>query len=120
MLHRVDLTKEERDKHIRRYAELLHKKNNPDPDKTGQDDQFTGNPRTGEAGPGRGHKGIAGQVAEETGLSKRTVDRVLNPPDSTVPNEEADDQEKVYTNLCKWWRKDDKSTRDKFVKNWLI
>ena len=102
-LHRVDLTKEERDNHIRRYAELLKLKRKPL--KGGQDD------RVSDTG-GRGHVGIAQQVSDATGVSNRTVRRVLNPPDSTVPNEEADDQEKVYNNLCKWWRKADSNTRE--------
>ena len=109
-LHRVDLTKEERDKHIRRYAELLKIKRKPP--KGGQDD------RVSDIG-GRGHIGIAQQVSDATGVSNRTVRRVLNPPDSTVPSDEIDDQEKVYTNLCTWWRKADEKTRVKFKDNWI-
>ena len=90
-LHRVDLTKEERDRHIRRYAALLEKK---------LADVEQAVPRFQSAKPGE--TGLGQQVADQTGLSKRTVNRVLNPPDSTVPNEEADDQERVYNNLCKW------------------
>ena len=93
-LHRVDLTKEERDKHIRRYAELLEKQVVP---------QTAAKPKSGPKG-GR-PKGTARIIADETGLSDDTVRRALNPQPSTVPNEEADDQERVYNNLCKWWRK---------------
>lgn len=111
-LHRAGLTKEERDRHIRRYAELLELKNLQSP----QDAAFES-----KRADGRGHrkKGTAGQIADKTGLSKDTVNRVLNPQPSTVPNEEAADQEKVYTNLCKWWRKAGDETRVKFKDNWI-
>lgn len=68
-LHRCDLTKEQRDEHIRRYAELkLQLRQNVAIESKRED--------------GRGHRpqGIAREIAEETGLSKRTVERVLNPP----------------------------------------
>lgn len=66
-LHRADLTKEERDRAIRRYAELLSK-----PRIVGQNDPVL--PRKA------GHpKGVAQKIADETGLSKRTVARALNP-----------------------------------------
>ena len=105
-LHRVDLTKEERDRHIRRYAELLEVLR-----------QNVGKPKSGPKG--RRPTGVASQIAGETGLSTRTVERVLNPQPSTVPNEEADDQEKVYNNLCKWWRKADSHTRENFIAAWI-
>ncbi len=72
-LHRLDLTKEQRDEHIRRYAELL-------------DAQRELQPRQSDAieskrDDGRGHRpqGVASQVAQDTGLSVRTVQRALNP-----------------------------------------
>ena len=82
-LHRVDLTKEERDKHIRRYAELLETKNLQSPQSAAFESKR-------EDGRGHRKKGTAGQIADQTGLSKDTIDRALNPPDSTVPNEDAD------------------------------
>lgn len=69
-LHRSDLTKEQRDEHIRRYASLLSAR------KTTQSASFSVG---GNGGPGRGNKGIASQVAAETGVSKDTVRRALNP-----------------------------------------
>lgn len=110
-LHRVDLTKEERDRHIRRYAELLvikAKSPKPPQDAVVLDGQG-----------GRGRVGVSEKIARDTGLSKDTVERALNPPDSTVPSDEIDDQEKVYTNLCKWWRKAGDETRVKFKDNWI-
>lgn len=71
-LHRLDLTKEQRDEHIRRYAELLEAKakipvvqNEP--------------VEIGYGKPPPKPKGIARQIADETGLSKSTVQRALNP-----------------------------------------
>ena len=60
------MTKEERDKHIRRYAELIEIKA-----KNRNVGQSV--PRFQKAAPGQ--KGVAQQVAEETGLSKRTMER---------------------------------------------
>lgn len=77
-LHRVDLTKDERDKQIRRYAELLEQ----------QDFQSTQNaPIESKRVDGRGHrpKGTAAKIADETGLSKDTIKRALkSPPDPDV------------------------------------
>jgi hypothetical protein len=73
-LHRADLTKEERDNHIRRYAELLRARR----EQTGHDVQFN-DPKKKQAGPGRGHKSIAGEIVSTVGLSKKTVDRALKP-----------------------------------------
>lgn len=70
-LHRCDLTKEQRDDHIRRYAELLEK----------QREVSRQNDAKPVSGPQGGRpQGIARQIADETGLSKRTVERVLNLP----------------------------------------
>lgn len=68
-LHRCDLTKEQRDEHIRRYAELL----------TERAARIV--PQTAEQMPAlRGRpKSITTQVAEATGLSDDTVRRALNP-----------------------------------------
>lgn len=63
-LHRCDLTKEQRDQHIRRYAELLEARIVPQTAPVLQ--------------RGRGQpKGIARQIADETGLSKDTIRRAL-------------------------------------------
>jgi len=72
-LHRHDLTKDQRDQHIRRYAELLQSRQNVAIESKRDD--------------GRGHRpeGPASVIARETGLSKRTVERALAPPPSPKP-----------------------------------
>ncbi len=67
-LHRLDLTKGQRDEHIRRYAELLAERAKVVPTGT------LSKPETG-----RGNKGIARQIADATGLSKKVVSHALNP-----------------------------------------
>lgn len=77
-LHRCDLTKDQRDQHIRRYAELLEKRH---------DVQSTQNAAIeSKREDGRGHrpKGVAREVAEQTGLSVDTVRRALNPKPKVV------------------------------------
>ena len=71
-LHRCDLTKEQRDEHIRRYAELLAERQVQQPQTAALESKRA---------DGRGHqpKGIARQIAEATGLSDDTVRRALNP-----------------------------------------
>ena len=63
-LHRADLSKDERDRQIRRYADLLgeHKP-----------------PQSAAVSGGRGNIGVASVIAKETGVSKDTVERALNP-----------------------------------------
>ncbi len=70
-LHRLDLTKEERDRQIRRYAELLERRD-------GQSAQDA--PIESKREDGRGHRpqGIASKIADDTGLSKDTVKRALS------------------------------------------
>jgi ParB-like chromosome segregation protein Spo0J len=85
-LHRLDLTKEQRDEHIRRYAELLG--------------QRATIPQQNAAvlskrGPGQ-PKAIPRQIAEETGLSVDTVRRALNPkPREIVSVKEAESDEEA-------------------------
>ena len=70
-LHRLDLTKEQRDGHIRRYAELLAARV--------QSTQNAAIESKREDGRGHRPQGIPRQIAEETGLSVDTVRRALNP-----------------------------------------
>lgn len=74
-LHRHDLTKEQRDEHIRRYAEVLEAMK---VELQSRQNVAIESKRS----DGRGHRplGVASQIASETGLSKRTVERALNPP----------------------------------------
>ena len=77
-LHRLDLTKEQRDEHIRRYAELL------DIRSVEVSPQNAAQPKSGPQG-GR-PKSIARIIADETGLSDDTIRRALKPSVPTVPN----------------------------------
>lgn len=80
-LFRVDLTKEQRDEHIRRYAELLQEAE--------EADRQTAAAKVVQSEPlskpkittGRGNKGVAQKIADQTGLSKSTVRRALFQPD---------------------------------------
>lgn len=82
-LHRADLTKEQRDQHIRRYAELIEAKdarvvvvqNEP---------KLSARGRSNEGRP----KGVAQKVAEQTGLSKSTVRRALYRPDPEIARQQ--------------------------------
>lgn len=86
-LHRADLTKDERDRYIRRYAELLEAK-----EARGQQDATPTKPDKlsdfNEVGAGRGNKGIASKIAEQTGLSQRTVRRALKRPDPEIERQQ--------------------------------
>lgn len=70
-LHRLDLTKAQRDEHIRRYAELLEARRELDKNQVRQNDA----PEIGYRKPPPQEKGVARIIAEETGLSSRTVRR---------------------------------------------
>lgn len=73
-LHRLDLTKEQRDEHIRRYAELLEERASLISTQNAAKLKTEANPK----GAGR-PTGIPSQIAKETGLSVDTVRRALNP-----------------------------------------
>lgn len=77
-LHRLDLTREQRDEHIRRYAELLGARVEAERLQVRQNDapEF--------AKPPKQVKGVARRVAEETGISVRTIQRALNPQPKPV------------------------------------
>jgi len=78
-LHRLDLTKEQRDEHIRRYAELLEARRDVQSTQTAAIES--------KRADGKGHRpqGIPRQIADETGLSVDTVRRALNPKPATPP-----------------------------------
>lgn len=89
-LHRHDLTKDQRDEHIRRYAEVLEAMK--------AELQLRQNVAIeSKRSDGRGHRpiGVASQIASETGLSKRTVERALNPPPRPQLVEVKDDYDVV-------------------------
>lgn len=70
-LHRLDLTKEQRDEHIRRYAELLKSTGIPEPQNAAVE--------IGYGKPPPAKKGIARKISEATGLSDDTIRRALAP-----------------------------------------
>ena len=84
-LHRADLTKEQRDVQVRRYAELIAAKESREAAKISQNPTFSQPEvqaiRKGQVGQGRGNKGIVRKVADQTGLSKDIVRRALFQPD---------------------------------------
>lgn len=77
-LHRLDLTKEQRDEHLRRYADLREAKAAI---QVHQSDA----PEIGYCKPPPQTKGTARQIAEETGLSVATVRRALKPKPASKP-----------------------------------
>jgi ParB family chromosome partitioning protein len=110
-LHRCDLSKEQRDEHIRRYAELL----------TERSKRIV--PQTAEQMPApRGRpKSITTQVAEATGLSDDTVRRALNPRPAprivNVPDpvNEADVIERQVASLMAAWNRAGAEARERFL-----
>lgn len=115
-LHRLDLTKEERDRQVRRYAELLQQRErNTEPEKPRQD--------VAVSVGGRGNKGIASKVAEETGLSTRTVQRVLaepkeRPKPTVVASDPLNDfeaNEKQVARLMAAWNAASPDAREEFL-----
>lgn len=85
-LHRFDLTKEQRDEHIRRYAELLVTKASLVP----QDAAATEVRADGRRKGPQHQKGVARQIADATGLSDDTVRRALNPVRNIVQIRDAE------------------------------
>ena len=92
-LHRADLTKEERDRHIRRYAELLEEhraivaQNAEQPRKVGRP------------------KSVTTEIAEMTGLSDDTVRRALDDKPKKPPKVYTEDEldHRDFEKLAKLW-----------------
>jgi len=111
-LHRLDLSKEQRDEHVRRYAELKEARRVQD----GQSVQLES-----KREDGRGHqrKSVATEVAEETGLSARTVRRILhNEPSKAPPREVYDEREARRGRAMNAWNKLDEEDRAWF-RDWI-
>ncbi len=107
-LHRLDLTKEQRDEHIRRYAELLEAR------KEIQVKQDAA-PEIGYKKPPPQQKGTPRLIAEETGLSVDTVRRALNPP-APKPAMPAEDVVTVQFNaLMAAWNRAGAEARELFM-----
>lgn len=75
-LHRLDLTKEQRDEHIRRYADVLVEIETEAKKQAAISGQSVQEIKRGRGRP----EEMATKIAKETGLSSRTVKRALNPP----------------------------------------
>lgn len=108
-LHRCDLTKEQRDEHIRRYAELLEAQARIVTQDAQQIPAPRGRPKT-----------IARQIAENTGLSRDTVKRALHPKPKPVPPAPApinveDAIEKQVGALMNAWNKAGPEARERFL-----
>ena len=98
--------------------------------------------RSVEADKSRGEKiakdvqrEIAGTAIEDSGVQLDALAKA--PPDElreavravnlghakdvrdVLPGADEKDRERVYKNLCKWWLKADKKTRDQFISNWI-
>ncbi len=73
-LHRLDLSKEQRDEHVRRYAALLEQR------RKAQEAIVEQNPQQLPQRPVGRPKSITTEVAEATGLSRDIVKRALHPP----------------------------------------
>lgn len=101
-LHRCDLTKDQRDEHIRRYAELLESMPRIVV-QSGQ--QSVGRPKT-----------VARRIADETGLSRNTVKRALNPPKpAPLPVHEEDVPQVQFRALMSAWNRAGREARDLFL-----
>jgi ParB family chromosome partitioning protein len=112
-LFRVDLSKEQRDEHIRRYAELIEAAEADDV----QSRHSVAIESKREDGRGHRPKGTARKVAEETGISIRTVQRVLSPekpkpvPPPQAPHDPVDaynkwagEMNRVFSRAPQEWR----------------
>lgn len=112
-LHRADLTKDERDRQIREYAELL----GAGIAETARTECPTSLSDGRKAGPQ--HKpGIASQIAAETGISQRTVRRALNPvppKPAADPLPDMDASEKQVARLMAAWNAAGPDARQEFL-----
>lgn len=107
-LHRHDLTKEQRDEHIRRFAEVLEAMENREPQ--------TAAPEIGYKKPPPAKKGVARKIAEATGLSDDTVRRALNPKPTPIPVSDLDVADNQYRALMAAWNRAGSEARNRFVR----
>lgn len=110
-LHRFDLTREQRDEHIRRFAELLEAQVEVEREQVRQNDA----PEKGV--PPKQVKGPARRIAEETGISVRTVQRALAPvtvePVEPVSPEDAETRQ--FNALMSAWNRAGSNARERFM-----
>lgn len=118
-LHRVDLTKDERDRQIRRYAVLLTEQETAERNRVAQSEP----PEIGYKKPPPAQRGVASKIAEQTGLSKATINRALNPqPPKTKPVTPAaaplrDDEtlEQWLAQMMRLWNRAPRDWREAFM-----
>lgn len=111
-LHRLDLTKEQRDDHIRRYDEVLAEIERQ-AEVSRQNDAKPKSPPQGGRPEGR-----ASKIAKATGLSKRTVERALNPPaqkPAPAPLDVEDAVERQLAGLMSAWNRAGPEARAQFL-----
>lgn len=109
-LHRVDLSKEQRDEHIRRYTQLIEQRLQSRPKGTiesARDDK-------------RGHrpKGTVAIVAANLGLSKKIVRAANNPKSSPEPKAPLPDYDVVtvqFNALMTAWNRAGSDARSRFL-----
>lgn len=117
-LFRVDLSKDQRDEHIRRYAKLIEKAEEEASSaaKVQQSAALSPKPKTG-----RGNKGTARKVAEETGLSVDTVRRALNHqqtksvPPPAAPHNPMEAYNKWASDMNRIWSRAPQEWRDRWL-----
>lgn len=114
-LHRVGLTKEERDEHIRRYAALMEEKA-----REGKSVVLQNEKQLPPAKVGRPESVIT-KIAGATGLSVATIWRALNKPSQTPgkasPKQPQTQTDKDFDRLCRIWAGASADTRARF-KEW--
>lgn len=109
-LHRLDLSKEQRDEHIRRYSELIEQRLQSRPEgpiESARDDK-------------RGHrpKGVAAIVAEDLGISKKVARAAINPKSAPEPKSPLPDYDVVtvqFNTLMAAWNRAGSEARSRFL-----
>ena len=110
-LHRCDLTKEQRDAHIRRYAEVLAEVEAVVPQDAAK---LSARGRANEGRP----VSIARKIADATGLSDDTVRRALKPKPVPVVIEAKDDHDVIGSQvdaLLRAWNRAGPEARQLFL-----
>jgi len=114
-LHRNDLTKEQRDEHIRRFAELLNARQSANL----QSAQNAAIESKRQDGRGHRPEGVAAKIARATGLSKDTIRRALKPQpkpvQSAAPLPVHDAVEKQVAALMNAWNRAGREARELFL-----
>lgn len=115
-LFRVDLTKDQRDHHIRRYAELIKAVEKEESERivTQNAEQL---PKAGRGRP----KSVATKVAEATGVSHDTVRRALNPQPPKIaklapePDNDFQAHERQVAAIMSAWNRASPEARQDFL-----